>query len=100
MAELRTVACSIEGGLGPRLMVERVYFLIGFAAAGSVGSVNGKNLQAGLLLRKLSAVIPTAPGPGPGAAGSARNRIPFRKGCPAAVAAGPNSRFASRILRT
>jgi hypothetical protein len=78
-------------------MVERV---VGFAAAGSVGSVNGKNFQAGLLLRKLSVVIPTAPGPGAGAAGSVCKGITLRKACQAAVAAGPNSRFASCVLRT
>src|SRR5260221_14469876 len=98
MAELRAVACPPEGSPGARLMVARVFFFTGFAAADSVGSVNGKNFQAGLLLRKLSVVIPTAPGPGAGAVGSACNGITLRKARQVAVAAGPNSRVASCVL--
>src|SRR5271170_773138 len=72
----------------------RDYFLTGFAAT-DCGSVNGKNCHGGLLLRKVSVVIPTAPGPGAGAAGSAFNGITLRKACQTAVGAGPNSRIAS-----
>ena len=42
----------VAGGSGtPQAAIDR-YFFTGFAAAGSVGSVNGKNVQAGLLRMK------------------------------------------------
>src|SRR2546430_5660690 len=74
----RRRARARSAGAAEAASAARRYFLLWLAAADS-GSTNGKNFQAGLLFRKASVLIPTAPGPGAGAAGSACNGMTLRK---------------------
>jgi hypothetical protein len=95
--------CLQAAGAGERVRGAR-YFLLGLAAApfaaSDSGSVSGKKFQAGLFLRKVRVAIPTAPGPGGGADGSACSGMTLRNAVQAAVGPGPNSRVASCFLRT